>query len=310
MNIFDDVSLLYTVAKYYYLDEYSQGDIAKLLNISRPQISRLLKRARELEIVKIEVSMPNNLQDNSISEKIKKHLGLKDVLIVENSNDNKLLYVKSSEYLSNIIDKNKKIGIGWNETLYNISIELKYNDADKQKIFYPLIGNLRNNNNPYLQINTIVDRFAEKFNSKVYFNNYPALIEKKSLNDNDIEKLDEFKKFWSDLDVALIGLSSKHESYKSYIIDIPAIDKLDINNIEGMILGNFFMNDGKTFEYPDKYYINCIMLSELKKIKNIICIVSGNEKADMIKLAAVNKYFNILITDQITANSIVSSFNL
>lgn len=310
MNIFDDVSLLYTVAKYYYLDEYSQGDIAKLLNISRPQISRLLKRARELEIVKIEVSMPNNLQDNSISEKIKKYLGLKDVLIVENSNDNKLLYVKSSEYLSNIIDKNKKIGIGWNETLYNISIELKYNDADKQKIFYPLIGNLRNNNNPYLQINTIVDRFAEKFNSKVYFNNYPALIEKKSLNNNDIEKLEEFKKFWSDLDVALIGLSSKHESYKSYIIDIPAIDKLDINNIDGMILGNFFMNDGKTFEYPDKYYINCIMLSELKKIKNIICIVSGNEKADMIKLAAVNKYFNILITDQITANSIVSSFNL
>ena len=64
--------------------------------------------------------------------------------------------MKSSEYLSNIIDKNKKIGIGWNETLYNISIELKYNDADKQKIFYPLIGNLRNNNNPYLQINTIV----------------------------------------------------------------------------------------------------------------------------------------------------------
>ena len=112
------------------------------------------------------------------------------------------------------------------------------------------------------------------------------------------------------MDVALIGLSSKHESYKSYIIDIPAIDKLDINNIEGMILGNFFMNDGKTFEYPDKYYINCIMLSELKKIKNIICIVSGNEKADMIKLAAVNKYFNILITDQITANLIVSSFNL
>ena len=77
MNIFDDVSLLYTVAKYYYLDEYSQGDIAKLLNISRPQISRLLKRARELEIVKIEVSMPNNLQDNSISEKIKKYLDLK-----------------------------------------------------------------------------------------------------------------------------------------------------------------------------------------------------------------------------------------
>ena len=173
MNIFDDASLLYTVAKYYYIDDYSQSEIAKILNISRPQISRLLKRARELEIVKIEISMPNNIKDESKAEKIKKYLNLKDVLIVEDSNDNKLLYVKASEYLSALIEKSKKIGVGWNETLYNISIELKYNDSDKQKVFYPLIGNLGNNNNPYLQITTIVDRFAEKFNSKAYFNNYP-----------------------------------------------------------------------------------------------------------------------------------------
>ena len=310
MNIFDDLSLLYTIAKYYYLEDYSQSDIAKILNISRPQISRLLKRARELEIVKIEISMPNNLQDENKSEKIKKYLGLKDVLIVENSNDNKLLYVKSSEYLSALIEKSKKIGIGWNETLYNISIELKYNDSDKQKVFYPLIGNLGNNNNPYLQITTIVDRFAEKFNSKAYFNNYPALIEKKSINNNDLEKLEEFKKFWSDLDVAIVGLSSIRESYQSYISDIPKVDKLNIDEIEGIILGSFFMNNGETFNYPDKYYINSIMLSELKNIKDIVCIVSGVKKIDIIKFAAMKKYFNILITDESTADSIISNFNL
>lgn len=310
MNIFDDLSLLYTIAKYYYLEDYSQSDIAKILNISRPQISRLLKRARELEIVKIEISMHNNLQDENKSEKIKKYLGLKDILIVENSNDNKLLYVKSSEYLSALIEKSKKIGIGWNETLYNISIELKYNDSDKQKVFYPLIGNLGNNNNPYLQITTIVDRFAEKFNSKAYFNNYPALIEKKSINNNDLEKLEEFKKFWSDLDVAIVGLSSIRESYQSYISDIPKVDKLNIDEIEGIILGSFFMNNGETFNYPDKYYINSIMLSELKNIKDIVCIVSGVKKIDIIKFAAMKKYFNILITDESTADSIISNFNL
>ena len=310
MNIFDDASLLYTVAKYYYIDDYSQSEIAKILNISRPQISRLLKRARELEIVKIEISMPNNIKDESKAEKIKKYLNLKDVLIVEDSNDNKLLYVKSSEYLSALIEKSKKIGIGWNETLYNISIELKYNDSDKQKIFYPLIGNLGNNNNPYLQITTIVDRFAEKFNSKAYFNNYPALIEKKSINNNDLEKLEEFKKFWSDLDIAIVGLSSIRESYQSYISDIPKVDKLNIDEIEGIILGSFFMNNGETFNYPDKYYINSIMLSELKKIKDIVCIVSGVKKIDIIKFAAMKKYFNILITDEATADSIISNFNL
>ena len=125
MNIFDDASLLYTVAKYYYIDDYSQSEIAKILNISRPQISRLLKRARELEIVKIEISMPNNIKDESKAEKIKKYLNLKDVLIVEDSNDNKLLYVKASEYLSALIEKSKKIGVGWNETLIQYFYRIK-----------------------------------------------------------------------------------------------------------------------------------------------------------------------------------------
>ena len=121
-----------------------------------------------------------------------------------------------------------------------------------------------------------------------------------------LEKLEEFKKFWSDLDVAIVGLSSRRESYQSYISDIPKVDKLNVDEIEGIILGSFFMNNGETFNYPDKYYVNSIMLSELKKIKDIVCIVSGVKKIDTIKFAAMNKYFNILITDESTANAIIS----
>ena len=191
------------------------------------------------------------------------------------TNDNKFLYVKSSEYLSALIEKSKKIGIGWNETLYNISIELKYNDSDKQKVFYPLIGNLGNNNNPYLQITTIVDRFAEKFNSKAYFNNYPALIEKKSINNNDLEKLEEFKKFWSDLDVAIVGLSSRRESYQSYISDIPKVDKLNVDEIEGIILGSFFMNNGesKLMKTSRRFNRNLAVKRSIHLTENIQCMM-------------------------------------
>ena len=43
------------IATLYYKDKLSQQEIAKKLNISRPWVSKLLTRAEELGIVKIEI---------------------------------------------------------------------------------------------------------------------------------------------------------------------------------------------------------------------------------------------------------------
>ena len=46
------------IATLYYKDKLSQQEIAKKLNISRPWVSKLLTRAEELGIVKIEIESP------------------------------------------------------------------------------------------------------------------------------------------------------------------------------------------------------------------------------------------------------------
>ena len=53
-----DYAQLYRIAKRYYIDNFSQAKIAVEESISRPHVSRLLAKARELGIVRISVQMP------------------------------------------------------------------------------------------------------------------------------------------------------------------------------------------------------------------------------------------------------------
>ncbi|MBQ8987334.1 MAG: helix-turn-helix domain-containing protein, partial [Lachnospiraceae bacterium] len=45
-------------AEMYYLYDMSQKEIADRLNVSRPWVSKLLKRAKEMGIVRIEINSP------------------------------------------------------------------------------------------------------------------------------------------------------------------------------------------------------------------------------------------------------------
>ena len=54
----DRLQLIAEIARRYYADGLSQDEIAKLVGLSRPSISRLLLDARELGIVEIRVHPP------------------------------------------------------------------------------------------------------------------------------------------------------------------------------------------------------------------------------------------------------------
>ena len=54
----DKIQKLAYVAQQYYLEDRKQSDIATELGISRPLVSRMLREARELGVVRITISRP------------------------------------------------------------------------------------------------------------------------------------------------------------------------------------------------------------------------------------------------------------
>ncbi|MGH6689456.1 MAG: sugar-binding domain-containing protein, partial [Gammaproteobacteria bacterium] len=73
-----DSDLLVRASRLYYLEERGQAEIARLLRISRPGVSRLLQRARDARIVEIRVRETPESEDWS---SLQRRLGVKELLV-------------------------------------------------------------------------------------------------------------------------------------------------------------------------------------------------------------------------------------
>ena len=84
-KVVDDVRLMTKVCDLYYNQNVSQQQIASMLSLSRPTVSRLLSSARERGIVQISVSNLDLIRYWEMERKLEEMYGLKEVLIVDSN---------------------------------------------------------------------------------------------------------------------------------------------------------------------------------------------------------------------------------
>ena len=84
MKSLDERELIIKVCKLYYLENKTQNEIAKIVGVSRPKVSRLLAAGREMGIVKIEIDAGSILSNEETSKSLKEKYNLKNVVIVDN----------------------------------------------------------------------------------------------------------------------------------------------------------------------------------------------------------------------------------
>ena len=80
----DQLRLLGKVARMYYERGIRQPQIAAELSMSQPRVSRLLKQAVEVGIVRTVVSMPAGTH-TELEEQLQDRYGLRDVVVVDAS---------------------------------------------------------------------------------------------------------------------------------------------------------------------------------------------------------------------------------
>lgn len=307
--------MLYRIAKYYYEDNLSQNEIAQKEHISRPHISRLLEKARESGIVDIRVAMPEELHVSKTRRMLQDKLRLKDVIIALAPTETRQINKKNSMNIATAASKQlpallqdcKNVGIGWGFTMYQTSLQLSYCDDCEGITFVPLIG-ISGENNPYLQINTIVDRFAEKFGAESYYTNIPAIRENNTeLAQVEKERYKKIQQYWDNLDAAIIGLGVPPKVGEFLLSELSRKyeEIIASTNTMGDILSQFFYTDGTVFDLKPDYEQVSFPIQRLRDIKKVICLAGGAAKVDGIIAAARNGFFNILVTDSVTARLIL-----
>ena len=318
----NDRAQLYRVAKKYYIEGKLQNEIAVEEGVSRSMISKLLTKAKERGIARIEVVMPRDESVDLLEEMCEEKLGLEKVYIVEapDSFDSeeeqiKNLCFQASEIVPELISGSTVVGVGTGRTMYWLSDEITPSKQSSQITFIPLAGN-SSPNNRYLQNSTMVSRFADRFMGGCFFLNHYISVKQVKADtglswDYDFKNIGDLEELWDSMDCALFSLSnaSLDGEYFSTNYDDTELDELLYHNPDsgGELLSQVFFRDGKVLPITIEkdFAPPSFPLDRLHSIKKTVCMAVGCSKAPVILRAAKLHYFNTLITDIPTAQKIL-----
>src|ERR1700674_4420453 len=124
MSRLDEIRLMAKVARMYYDQGIRQHEITERLNIHQSKISRMLKRAREANIVRISVATPAGFFPE-LEDTLESRFQLKEAVVVDSDGDEERvvrdLGAAAAFYLENAIRPEMIIGISsWSRSLFSM----------------------------------------------------------------------------------------------------------------------------------------------------------------------------------------------
>lgn len=315
--------LLIKIAKYYYIDKYTQEEIAKKLSLSRQKVNRLMKQLIPEGIIKIIIDDTSD-EYADMEYKLEKKFGLKEVVIVDNEDGSEQTLLNLSkagaEYLTDKIKEDSIVGMTWGRTLRSLVDYIHTDKNYKNTSFVQLIGGaslvVSKNYVEKLsnrQSNEITKRIAEKFNGTPYLTYAPLILENKNAKDILMKETSVSAVFnkAKQCDMMLISVGGIGENITPFREGLLGKDTLEFL-LKEKAVGNFLFKyydiDGNFIPYR---YDDQIMIPKIEDILSIpdrICIAGRvKEKGASIYGAIKGKLINILITDNNTAKFLLET---
>ncbi|QZY54415.1 sugar-binding transcriptional regulator [Crassaminicella profunda] len=306
-----EILKLVEVAKMYYEENMTQANIAKNLKVSRPLISKMLTKARELGIVHIEIKSPYT-SNTFLANQLKSLFNLQGGIITPQANTEylteQLILAHAFHYIEDILNEVNYLGLGWGYEIEALikKIESSASIQNFKGEICPLIGSASIPNRGY-HPNEIVRVFSEKTGGTphyIFAPAFPATKDEQGLYVHTDNYHNIFK-IWSILDTVIVSI----DTYPSVPDQATALrfgKSLHEKKAVGMILSYYFDKLGNIIKGENDYAIH-IPLEKLKKIKRVIGICTNTNNIYSIIGALQTGLLTHLITDEQTASNIIKN---
>lgn len=310
----DEVELLSEVAKMYYVQNLTQNEIAKTIHTSRSTVSRLLQEARDKGVVEINIHYP---WDRSLimEERLQQHFALKDIRVLETrgrATEEALLGVAllAARYLSSIIKADSILGMSWGRMIYH-TVQLVKAERDLAIKVVQLFGAAIPNNK--IDGLELVHQLAGKYNGQYYAIHAPLFVENNEVKQSLLQNphIKETLELAQQATIILTGIGSLESPLAPSqtwlgFLSKPIIKHLKEQGAVGHICAHHYDIEGQILDIDLHQGIVGAGLDILHKAPQVIGVASGKEKARAILGALRGKHINILITDDITAQNVLT----
>ena len=298
--------LMAEAATLYYEKKFTQQEIAKILNLSRQTVSKLLGDALRDNIVEIKIHNPES-DCKALEKEICTLFGIKECKICSVSGKSEALrYIKTvnaaSDYLVPILEKgNLNIALSWGRTIGELINQLPPIKT-KNNIVFPLFGGTEHEISCFSS-NELARSMADKIGAKAKYAWFPYLLQDKKECDT-LKTMSYYKNMqnmWQNADIALVGIGDKtiYETFCKAFGQKPHNE-----NVTGDIATHFFNCNGELI----KVYENTLCSSEqdIKNAKTTVAIACGDYKVNAINGALKTGLIDVLITDEHTAKQLLN----
>lgn len=309
-----DIRLIIKVSSMYYNQDYNQQEIADRLHLSRPKVSRLLKQAREQEIVQISVISPNE-NFVELESALEEKYGLQEVLLVESDPQISSQMIKrqigsaAAGHLRRTVMEGDLIGATWGTTLQAMVDAMQPKPIKDVHIVQALGGVGPPEAKAYAA--DISRRLSQLLNGKLTLLPAPGIVD--SVQAKEVLLADRQAKgaldLFSKIDTLYVGLGALNTNpvLAQDRTGIPSELYKEITNSKavGDIALRFFDINGKEADSKLRDLVIGISLEEIIKINTVVGIAGGVEKIDVIRGALNGNFIDVLITDNQTANKLI-----
>jgi DNA-binding transcriptional regulator LsrR (DeoR family) len=310
-----DGRLMSKVSTLYYLQGLNQRQIAERLHLSRPKVSRLLKQARDEDIVQITVASPDGNYVDLESELERRH-DLEEALIASSAplQDARSSLIKkqigtaAAEYLRRTVSDGDTLGVTWGTTLQAMMQSLRPVAAKNIHVVQTLGGVGR----PEAEAHAadLSRRLAQLLDARLTSLPIPGIVGSQQVREilqSERHTQEAFSHF-SELTTAFVGIGALDTN--PIFEDDPNVsrdlyDELTAAGAVGDIALRFFDADGNPVSEPVSDRLIGISLDQLSNTPRVVGIAGGPAKVEAIRGALRGHVIDVLITDPSTAREVL-----
>jgi deoxyribonucleoside regulator len=300
--------LMLQAAKAYYDLDRTMGDIAKQLGLTRWQVGRLLKDAREQGVVRIEI-VPRTQRRPDLESRLQKAYGLREAVVVPYAGDDDGLAVDgvaqaAGQFLAALRPRPQLVGVSWGRTMAAVAHWLPRDWNDGVEVV--LLNGAMNIHATATRTNNIAELFAIAGNGRATLLPVPAVVglaETRAVLERD-PVIANVLQLGRAAPVICFGLGSMTPD--SVLVQSGYITAADIARLRkcggvGDLLGRFIGADGGIVDL-DLDARTLGLEPHAAGAKPIsIGVAVGRKKHAIVRACLRSRFVNVLVTDEQTA---------
>ena len=314
---FENARLRSRILSMHYIEESSQAQIAKELNLSTVKVNRMIRQAKEQGWLNISINTPfKSLFE--LEQQLTEKTALPNSVVTPSWSQDPAVRLRTvgeagANYLLEQLKDGDTICISGGKAVSAIADALNPKHSYPNVKVVPASGGVQGKY--FTDVNHLVSRIAERLGAQAMTLHAPLFVESRAVRDMlmELKQCKEILDMARAADFALLGVGSILPDDSSFFDLNPLSPAQREEIIEAGAIGDLFAHlydkNGELCQLKHNDTLVALSFEELAAIPCSIGMAVGDDKVDPIAGVLHSKRLKTLITDELTAKAVIEKLS-